>query len=88
MGDKATKEGFVYTEVRKGMHGLPQIGFLAQEVLEARLEYHGFRQNKLTPDFWRHDTRPISFSLVVDDYGVEYVGKEHADHLIGVLKKN
>jgi hypothetical protein len=26
--------------------------------------------------------RPIVFSLVVDDFGISYVGKEHADHLI------
>jgi hypothetical protein len=29
---------------------------------------------------WKHDTRPISFSLVVDDFGVKYVGREHAEH--------
>jgi len=28
------------------------------------------------------------FSLIVDDFGVKYVGKEHADHLIMVQKKN
>jgi hypothetical protein len=27
------------------------------------------------------------FSLVVDDFGVKYVGKEHADHLINCLKE-
>jgi hypothetical protein len=30
--------------------------------------------------------RPISFALVVDDFGVKYVGKEHADHLITSIK--
>ena len=25
--------------------------------------------------------------LVVDDFGVEYVGKQHADHLATILKK-
>ena len=27
------------------------------------------------------------FFLVVDDFGVEYVGKQHADHLATILKK-
>jgi hypothetical protein len=27
------------------------------------------------------------FSLVVDDFGVKYVGKEHVDHLLEVLNK-
>eukprot|EP00804_Cyclotella_cryptica_P022287 CCRYP_018106-RA/>CCRYP_018106-RA protein AED:0.35 eAED:0.38 QI:0/0/0/1/0/0/3/0/579 len=37
---------------------------------------------------WRHVTRPISFTLVVDDFGVKYVGREHAEHLIHVLQEN
>jgi hypothetical protein len=39
------------------------------------------------PGLWRHATRPITFSLVVDDFGIKYVGKEHADHLIKCLKE-
>ena len=31
--DKATSDGFVYVEIRKGMYGLPQAGLLAQELL-------------------------------------------------------
>ncbi len=36
---------------------------------------------------WRHAARPITFSFVVDDFGIKYVGKEHADHLIKCLKE-
>jgi hypothetical protein len=32
-----------------------------------------------------HETRPISFSLVVDNFGVKYVGREHAQHLVDTL---
>ena len=31
--------------------------------------------------------RPASFTLVVDDFGVKYVGKEHVDHLIECLRE-
>ena len=31
---------------------------------------------------------PNKFTLVVDDYGVKYVGKENSDHLVRVLKQN
>jgi hypothetical protein len=41
-----------------------------------------------THRLWTHDTRPISFSLVVDDFGVKYVGREHAEHLMACIKKN
>ena len=30
--------------------------------------------------------RPIWFTLKVDDFGVKYIGKEHAMHLMDVLK--
>jgi hypothetical protein len=32
--------------------------------------------------------RPISFSLVVDDFGVKYFGREHAEHLMECIKEN
>eukprot|EP00804_Cyclotella_cryptica_P025587 CCRYP_002823-RE/>CCRYP_002823-RE protein AED:0.29 eAED:0.29 QI:0/0/0/1/0/0/2/0/609 len=40
---------------------------------------------KLVPGLWRHTTRPIQFVLTVDDFGVKYVGREHADHLYQAL---
>jgi hypothetical protein len=84
----ATKDGYVYVEVREGMYRLPQAGILAQELLETRLAEHGYHQSKHTPGFWKHETWPIQFSWVVDDFGVKYVGKDSADHLIKVLQKN
>ena len=30
-------------------------------------------------------TKPVQFSLVVDDFGVKYVGEEHVQHLIQAL---
>jgi hypothetical protein len=33
-------------------------------------------------------TRPISLLLVVDDFGVKYVGREHAEHLMTCIKNN
>jgi hypothetical protein len=41
-----------------------------------------------TPGLWKHSTHPIAFTLVVDDFGVKYVGKEHADHLIQCLERD
>ncbi len=37
---------------------------------------------------WKHDTRPIQFTLVVDNFGVKYVGKEHAHHLKNTLEEH
>jgi hypothetical protein len=70
-----------------GMYGLPQAGIIAQQLLEERLGKDGYCQSKTTPGLWTHDTRPISFSLVVDDFGVQYVGEENAQHLLDTVQK-
>ena len=73
--DKATPDGYVYVRIQKGMYGLPQAGLIAQELLERRLNSKGYRQSQLTPGFWTHDWRPISFALCVDDFGVKTSAK-------------
>jgi hypothetical protein len=37
---------------------------------------------------WYHETRPITISLVVDNFGVKYITKEYVDHLIVSLQSN
>ncbi len=69
------------------MYGLPQAGIIAQELLAKRLKEHGYSQSETTPGLWKHEWRPIAFSLVVDDFGVKYVGEEHAQHLLQTIKK-
>jgi hypothetical protein len=80
--DKATPDGYIYCEIQKGMYGLPQAGIIAQQLLEERLQKHGYCQSQKTPGLWKHNIRPISFSLVVNNFGVQYVGKENAQHLL------
>ena len=84
----ATPDGSIYVRVKKGMYGLPHSGLLAQELLEERLGKDGYYQSNFTPGLWLHKTRPISFSLCVDDFGVKYVGEEHKQHLLQSLKKH
>ena len=84
--EKVTPDGYVFVEARKGVYGLPQAGILAQELLEERLAKKGYHQSKITPGFWTHEWRPICFSLVVDDFGVKYVGREHAEHLLSAIE--
>jgi hypothetical protein len=80
--------GFVYIEIQKGMYGLPQAGILASKLLQKRLAAHGYAPTDHTHGLWKHHTRPILFSLVVDDFCVKYVGKQHADHLYNALEEN
>ena len=42
----------------------------------------------ISPGFWKHNMRPISFTLIVDDFGFKCVGKKHANHIISIMKKH
>ena len=64
------------------MYGLPQASILANKLLALWLGRHGYTQNPHTLGLWKHPTCPINFTLIVDDFGVQYTGKEHAQHLI------
>ena len=73
-------------EILRGCYGLPQSGQLANDLLRSRLEKAGYYEAATTPGLWCHEWRPIQFVLLVDDFGIEYVGKEHALHLLKTLE--
>jgi hypothetical protein len=74
-------DGWVYIEIRKGLHGLNQAGLLSNQLPQTRLAPFGYYPAKHTPGLWLHKTRYISFTLLVDDFAVQYVAKQHAEHL-------
>eukprot|EP00984_Skeletonema_dohrnii_P002769 scaffold955_cov79-Skeletonema_dohrnii-CCMP3373.AAC.11 len=82
------KNGFVYLEIRKAIYGLPQGGILANQLLRKRLAPEGYYEVAHTPGLWRHVTRPLQFTLVVDDFGVKYERRKDVDHLLKVLEKH
>ena len=80
------KRGYVYIEIRISIYGLPQAGKLANTALKEHLAPYVHFEVAHTPGLWRHITNPIVLSLVVDDFGVKYVHKDDADHLVKSLK--
>ena len=83
---KATKDGYVHVEIKLGMYGLSQSGLIAHQLLEKLPNKKVYKQSDITPGFWTYDWRPICFLLCVNDFGVKYVGKQHAEHLMTVLR--
>jgi hypothetical protein len=78
-------DGWVYIETRKGIYGLKQAGLLANQLLQTRLAPFGYYPARHTPGLWLHKTRPIYFTIVVDDVAAKYVGKQHEEHLRNAL---
>jgi hypothetical protein len=70
------------------MYDLPQTGIIAQELLEKCLLAAGYSQSKLTPGYWKHEWGPISFTLVVVDFVIKYIGKEHVMRPIKTLNEH
>ena len=79
--------GWVYLEIRKGMPGLKQADRIANDRLKIHLAKFGYSPVSWTPSLWKHATKDICFSLVVDYFGVNHVSKFTADHLIQALQK-
>jgi hypothetical protein len=80
-------DGHIYMEVQKGMYGLRSSVILANHILTGCLVIRGYQQAPFTPGLWTHITHPIIFSLVVDDFGVHFVGRDNAQHLIISLQE-
>ena len=51
---------------------------IAKDLLRTRLEKADYYEAATTPVLWCHKWRHIQFVLLVDNFGIEYVGKEHA----------
>ena len=81
-------QGWVYVKIKRGMYGLPEAGILANKLLKKRLSEKGYYEAQFTPGLYRHVWRPITFSLVVDDFGVKCNGIQHAKHLLQTLEQH
>ena len=60
--------GCVYVKIQKGMYGLHQAGRIANAQLQDVLALFGFHPVQIIPGFWRHNSQPVSFCLVVDNF--------------------
>ena len=83
LGSKV-KNGYVHIEIQRGMYGLPQAGILANTLLKEQLLQNDYFEVPHTPGLFWHKTRLVCFTLVVDDFGIKYVGKEHAQYLLNL----
>jgi len=80
--------GSIYIEMQKGMYGLPQASQIANNKLIPILKAAGYHQAEHTPGLFTHKWRHVAFSLVVDDFGIKYIRKEHVQHLLSMLEEH
>ena len=74
--------GYVYCEITGTMYGLSQADQIAHLNLVKHLKPHEYFASKQTPGLWFHKTKPIEFTLVVDNFRIKYIDKEQIYHLL------
>jgi hypothetical protein len=83
---KKVVQGFIYLQMQKAVWGLPQASILANKLLRKCLTPFGYFKCSKTLGLWKHKYRPISFTLIVNDFGVKYERKVDVNHLIAAIK--
>ena len=79
--------GFFYVRAEKGLYGLVQAGIIAHTAIKEHLQPFGYDPAPITPGLWRHNKNEITFTLVVENFGIKYKIKEDALHLIHALQE-
>jgi hypothetical protein len=86
--EKHSLNGYIHLEMQRAVWGLPQMGILANKHLRHKLAPFGYFESTNTPVLWYHESRPITFTLVVDNFSIKYENKDDVDHLIASIKKD
>ena len=82
----ATSDGYVYAQMNKAWYGLKQAGKIAHAGLVERLAEAGYTKT-MVEGYFRHDSRAIDFTLVVDDFLIKYTRDEDLQHLRDAIGK-
>jgi hypothetical protein len=64
-------DGWVYIEMRWAVWSLPQVGILANKRLHKKFAPFVYYESINTPGLWCHESQPLTFTLVVDNFGVK-----------------
>ena len=63
LNDRASENGYVYWEIRGGMHGLSQAGMLVHETLKKNLKLFGHELVTYTPGLWINEEQKNVFCI-------------------------
>ena len=67
------------------MYGLKQAKILAHDDLVKKLHAYRYKTIPQILGLWKHDNKPITLCLYVDDFGIKYFIKYDANQLLQSL---
>ena len=85
--NEKTTDGYVYARIKRAWYGLRESGKIAHDDLVDHLKKFGYEKTENTLGLFRHKTRNITFTLVVDDFGISYTDENDVHHLINAIKE-
>ena len=65
--------------IEKGMYGLKQARIIANQELVKHMAPFGYHPVKHTPGLWVHNSKKTLFSLVVENFCVQYCSTEGSE---------
>ena len=68
------------------MYNLKQATKLDSDNIIKVLQPYGYSPDPISPNIWKHHTRPTKFCLCVDDFRVKYFSTDDLHHLIMALQ--
>ena len=78
-------DDYIYFRLDKCLYGHAVAGRLSNQELVKLLKVAGYYESDLVPCLFKHESRQISFSLIVDDLGVKHTNTEDIQHLIDAI---
>ena len=65
-------QGWIYMRIEKVMYGLKQAGIIVNQEFVKHMAPFGYHPVKHTPILWVNNRKNIIFSLVADNFYVQY----------------
>ena len=68
------------------MYSPKEAGVIVFDQLVRKLKRFSYEPMPQTPGLWRHTSLKTTFTLCVDNFGIQYFSKADADHLIDAFQ--
>ena len=68
--------GWIYIKICKGMYDLKQEGMIENQECIQYLKLYGYHPVTFIPSLWNHEDTDKMFSLVVDNFAIDFISEE------------
>ena len=80
------EDGFMHFKIQHKVYKFSQAGILTNILLQERLVKDRYKLVQHTPGLGKHKTKPITFTLIVNEFGINIKTKTYA--IYSVPKKH